>query len=1101
MLAILAGWATIALLAGATGSTPLAAIANAPVRATSRLLHSACHAVHAAYQAATVFAKLTAWLIRHALIEPCLAVARVSRRRLRTISGLAALMVSAAFGLAPSHVVPSCLPPHAAPMACARGLCGAYAAMHWSRLPVRLLWRVVISHAAPCAGSLVRAVTALGCLLGGVELLACDWHIASLSTVLSAPLARMYKLVTTPPPPAVHLVRDGLCPAALAALALVQMLLADPIAEGDIWLRAGEDTAMARLVDASVSCAILYTGGRVCWLSEVAIVRISRAWLRDKARALADAARYLASHAASLAREVGVLAFRGVRVAYRGAASAALCVWHLLLLPLIRMGVAAYGHAAALARTVWRALVAVSSAMWRRFEAVVQKATRVVATAAKRLASVARRTATALFSAADSGARWLWVRALIPLGVLVRAHLLVPMGHGLEWALHRILQPLAMSAERHWPALGCGLACTSAALFVRASAASLYALAPSRMPLGGVHAPGAPSTCALLLPALSAGAAAWASASVGLMLAGYCLNSARLRRWGERGVRHVDFGAAALTDSLARAAAAAGAALVRCLGEAVASAWHWLSRLVQLGFVALYHLGVISSRILHYALSVAAALASRLILRPARLIWHSPAASLAASAFILASAYAVHRLGNWQLLASTATSLSPQLVTAAIATVRAASAALRDAAAMIAQAVPAASEPARAWLPVAAATAARGAITAAEDQMAALETAYATAGKLHAAPTYSLAIWILHVAIVRLSPALPPPRALAAVQLGVGLYFHQGLSARWLPLVAALIGSYLLGAARAERRARREHAAARNAMQQLRAQPHSTHALAQAIAHAPPPPRVFAAEDCLICLEALEPEAEISRLDATAASKVTRGGDVAAAPTSAARDSAAHTTVSALAMSSSPDVAVPVGSAGRVPRTSWQWQWPWTSTSREVYGQPRAGAAFAVPSPALVPASSPTSAPETHSGIIASQAARCTPVITATAAIASATAPSAASSTTTSAAPSTTPPRPADTRWWWPWTRQPAMAGAPAPSASCDPATCPPAALTSGLAPLRPTSTLRCGHQFHAECIARWVTTASSAVARCPACMQPIELRYAVFEIAMGVAR
>merc|ERR1712118_459228 len=50
----------------------------------------------------------------------------------------------------------------------------------------------------------------------------------------------------------------------------------------------------------------------------------------------------------------------------------------------------------------------------------------------------------------------------------------------------------------------------------------------------------------------------------------------------------------------------------------------------------------------------------------------------------------------------------------------------------------------------------------------------------------------------------------------------------------------------------------------------------------------------------------------------------------------------------------------------------------------------------------------------------------------------------------------------------------------------------------RPVSTLRCGHQFHAECAATWINSANGPP-RCPTCVSPISLSRALLEGAMGV--
>jgi len=127
-------------------------------------------------------------------------------------------------------------------------------------------------------------------------------------------------------------------------------------------------------------------------------------------------------------------------------------------------------------------------------------------------------------------------------------------------------------------------------------------------------------------------------------------------------------------------------------------------------------------------------------------------------------------------------------------------------------------------------------------------------------PAFGVAIWLLFVVMVRASPLVPPPRALAAVELATVAFFHRG-SARLLPVVLLLVFCYLYCAAQATARARREREAAQRTLRELRERPRSTKKLAEALASAPKPERIFSTEDCLICLE---PLAEKTQGDSTA---------------------------------------------------------------------------------------------------------------------------------------------------------------------------------------------------------------------------------------------
>jgi hypothetical protein len=90
-------------------------------------------------------------------------------------------------------------------------------------------------------------------------------------------------------------------------------------------------------------------------------------------------------------------------------------------------------------------------------------------------------------------------------------------------------------------------------------------------------------------------------------------------------------------------------------------------------------------------------------------------------------------------------------------------------------------------------------------------------------------------------------------------------------------------------------------------------------------------------------------------------------------------------------------------------------------------------------------------------------------------------------APGSAPAAPASSYIRWPW--QPASK--PAPAISHAPVT------PSPKPPPRPVSTLRCGHQFHADCAATWIRIRTV----CPTCMQPIDMRRALLEGALGVER
>ena len=243
------------------------------------------------------------------------------------------------------------------------------------------------------------------------------------------------------------------------------------------------------------------------------------------------------------------------------------------------------------------------------------------------------------------------------------------------------------------------------------------------------------------------------------------------------------------------------------------------SHLCRVAFRLLLTFGLFASRTLSRLLSVVASLAFTLLVHPIRAVWRSPAASLLLSAIALSATFAVHTLGAWPLLANTASAIPSQLLHTLGYAARASCSWLSNLLLMglhtAFRLASAASEPMLALVPSAVAGASRHVLSSTEAHMASIDSAYVSAGKLHAEPSFATCIWLLFAVIVRASPTLPPPRALAAVQLGVVLHFYQG-SARWLPLVALLTLGYLLLAAHAEARARREQHAARSAVRELR---------------------------------------------------------------------------------------------------------------------------------------------------------------------------------------------------------------------------------------------------------------------------------------------
>ena len=131
----------------------------------------------------------------------------------------------------------------------------------------------------------------------------------------------------------------------------------------------------------------------------------------------------------------------------------------------------------------------------------------------------------------------------------VRDRLLSPL-------LVRVIQPLARLSERQWPLVSCAFAWASAALFARSSATAMLLFVAS-LPDGWGTAR------SHLIPIGCTAAAAYATSSVGLLLAGYCMGGATLRWYGEYCVRHIDLGLTRLVGSLVRSASTMGGQAAR----------------------------------------------------------------------------------------------------------------------------------------------------------------------------------------------------------------------------------------------------------------------------------------------------------------------------------------------------------------------------------------------------------------------------------------------------------------------------------------------------------------------------------------------------------
>jgi hypothetical protein len=1052
--ACLAWWMALGLLAAATESSALAALAGAPVRALAF--------------AAQAFDQL--------VCKPARAISRLARQRWLSLCGLSLVVAAGALQV---HLVGPLPTERAAAQAtllttrpidayaqCKRAAFSIKASLHQSPLPVLLLRKLLAAHTGACTGGVLRALAALLAALAGAEIIANDLleptfmafpHSArrhALSCALSGPMSRILKVVLTPPPPIVRFVRDGLGPLALGVYILSQVsggaeLRHSPPPDGRrdglevaVVVTSADDGLWPRLLDGFVGATLAAVGTVVCWRSPLGPVVRGRARLTAAASATADAiARFLDRvwHDRMLPalRRWFVGLRLNLQALYRLTEVCLLASWERLVRPatdaivncsrraasvcsqLVSRLVAVARHATAHA---WRMLTACGRVGARACAAIGRALSRAshvlrnaLAKAYRALCSYGVRAYGTLRLLASSTCRWVWRRLMVPAGRACLSYVLRPM-------LHWVLKPLLIGAERHWPLVSCIYALASAALFASAAAVAIS----SNRDVGRASSQ---SVAAPVADAIGPALGSFTSGTIGILLAGHGTGSARLRRLGEAGMRHVDLGTVQSVRTAGGALLRASCVLFHMVAAQLGSLWTLAARAGMVILSGCYHVGSMAMRTALVALRLLTSLTDKLIARPLGAVWRSPTASLAASVLAAAGAFVLHRSGGWAYLSGPFAAAPAVLWGHVDALLRggvagAAQAAVRFPTTVTAY-VPALLSPTRTFASGAAALT-HSAIDSGVSALDSIESAFASATTLHGQPLFGFAVWLLFVAIVGVTnPSMPPPRALAFAFLCSTLYFHTG-SARYLPLVMVAVGMYLYGSALAAATAARAAAQARERQERAFASilrtDNGTESLANALAGAPQPEKVFASEDCVICLEKLaeEPPAEETQPDeaASAAVKVP--------PTEPA--------------------------AGAVTAQGGARGWPWFGR----WSRQKNGAAADAPAETLTP-----DAPRSCSActFLCHDSARrncemCETVLPPHP-------PNASSSST-------------------PLQQQQRTAEPSARDA--------PKALT----------TLRCGHVYHAECLAMWIKT-STGGARCPTCIQPIHLSRALLEGAMGV--
>ena len=913
----LCGWAALGLLAEATRSATLAALASMPLVVGSALVRTGWWLVCAGWRLVCACARVFVHLSTRLIVRPMeqltlrtIASLRcglaIARRRLRSVLGTALVLASCAL-LADRQVLSFAPPMDMAPQ-CQLAWRHLIAARVFTAdpLPLHRLGRALLSAGGPCAGSVTRSFCAIVALAGGLELFGGDWQAAALSQALSGPMAKLYHVLKRPLPPTASLARDGISPCVLGAL-IVQLnagqLLAQaptprevPIAKADV--HAASDSGAWREVGAGL--VLMLAGAWTCWTSPLAFMKAGRRAIRRAVGFTIQCGKLAFTQAWRLAEYLlGLIEYVAKAIA-NGAIRLWACLMRLTSAVhgiLSRLTAATYGMISRVASAVFRVIARLTATTYGMISRVASAVFCFTARHARGAGRVMARVAWQCSCVLEAGvhallraASWLAVRVARGAAHAIRA---IRRALSFVWdavikpIYSRLVQPTAMAAARHWPALSCALVVVESALFLRAAGlAAVALLTQSHWSLT--------SPLMELLPAAAALLGSSATASVGLVLAGHGLGSGRLTELGSWCIVRVDFGAVHATLAVLRAAAS----LVHTFLSLLTNQLHRLRALITGVLGGALRLGIVVTLFVWHrlvaTLAFLGALAARLLLAPLRRIWRSPLTAFLASLLALGGTYQLHQLGAWQPIVETTVALpglmGRTLPAALISTLERLTSPLSQLAGTAAAAAHAPVSRLSPTVGSAVAATWNGLHGASEAQLDAIESAFTSATALHAHPPFGLLIWALVVALVKLSPAVPPPRALAAAELVIVGVFSRASAARLLPIALLLGAVYLHCSAQVAARAGHER---RRALQVLAARGGARRrapqvdvgrwqveydrrilpriwgrravadgrrmstadpkALVAALAAEPLPETVFTAEDCIICLEPLIP--------------------------------------------------------------------------------------------------------------------------------------------------------------------------------------------------------------------------------------------------------
>ena len=899
-------WASISLAANASGSRTLHAVAKMPIELlafTARVLRAiATLAARVLKRIAILAARFErkAWMlwlrVANWSLDKMERLWQCAQRRSKTIGG-ALLLTIAIFWLSidgekEPGAAGACAALHRTPSVCTNVVSRVYSNARWGPWPLtRLLlatWRD--ERSGSCARGLRRlCIGGLLSLTYGIELVAIDWDLPYGKRMLSGPVAKIRKILATPPPPPVHFVRDGVTPLLIGLLLLMQTPSPfhknpDPPTIKRLYplLKRLETFSGGELTffELVAALGLIVGGGNVIW-SMIKDLPPVIAFLNGVERFVEMLVEYFLRIVESVVDLFWLLYRVSIRAAHFIADGIRAMRWRAFLAFMWTKRVileptanAAYAVATAcrkalayvirmlLKAIVWvctqikRAVVWLNSTIIQPTLSLIKSALRYVARkidAAVRyiwgqFASLARYT----YDCGIRLRRYIWQqyirpalrmawRWLIIAATAIYLYVLVPIGHAFQ---------------RGWPALSSLAAAASCYLFLRSGVVVLAA--------------GAPSIAPQLLGATAAG-------SVSLLLAGEAVGSAYppLGRVGAYAVANVDLG----LISLAYRAFTSLAALLRAFGDRIARIWGRLY--AAIAAAARRVLAVINAILLRIATVIATGLRAvwslllvlgralrtlfTILITPLLIVWNSPAAALILSFGLLAATFMLHRMGAWRPIVDTILQ-SPSTIKAATTV---AATATSEAAYTVFAASIAALKPIAKSISVACISApilvirfikASGtSIGATAANAIDFEGAVISLAALHNSTAFAILVWSLLVAIVKLSAPSPvPPRAVAAAQLAIAA-FCQSNNLRMLPVLLLVAAVYLRAAAEAAALQRRLRAEEERVLRETREAVNTarsrqeTASLRQALEAAPKPTRVFSNESCPICLEDLKP--------------------------------------------------------------------------------------------------------------------------------------------------------------------------------------------------------------------------------------------------------